>query len=73
MLVIAKFPFSFAIAAIAGVLEFVPLVGDLASGILIMGIAVVTGYKHWLMILVFLAIWRGLQDYLNSPLLMGAV
>jgi predicted PurR-regulated permease PerM len=71
VLVIAQFPFSFAIAAIAGMLEFIPLVGALGSAILIMGIALVTGYKHWLIILVFLAVWRGLQDYLNSPLLMG--
>jgi predicted PurR-regulated permease PerM len=70
-LVIAQFPFSFAIAAIAGVMEFVPLVGALASSILILGMAILTGYKHWLAILVFILIWRGLQDYLNSPLLMG--
>jgi predicted PurR-regulated permease PerM len=38
---------------------------------LIMGVALVTGYPHWLGILIFLLIWRGLQDYLNSPLLMG--
>jgi predicted PurR-regulated permease PerM len=71
LLVIVQFPYSFAIAAIAGVLEFIPLVGALASGILIMGMAVLTGYKHWLAILIFLLVWRGLQDYLNSPLLMG--
>jgi len=69
--VIAQLPFSFAIAAIAGILEFIPLVGALASAILIMGIAIVTGYKHWLIILIFLAVWRGLQDYVSSPLLMG--
>jgi predicted PurR-regulated permease PerM len=64
------FPFAFAIAAISGILEFIPLVGALASAILIIGIAIVTGYKHWLFILVFLTVWHGLQDYLNSPLLM---
>jgi predicted PurR-regulated permease PerM len=68
---IARFPFSFAIASIAGVLEFIPLVGALVSGVLIMAIAIATGYEHWLVVLIFLLVWRGLQDYLNSPLLMG--
>jgi predicted PurR-regulated permease PerM len=67
----AHFPFSFAIAAIAAIFEFIPLLGPLASGIMIMSIAVVTGYQHWLAILVFLVVWRGLQDYVNSPWLMG--
>jgi len=71
VLVLARFPFPFAIGAIGGALEFIPLIGALASGILIMGIALVTGYPHWLAILIFLLIWRGIQDYLNSPLLMG--
>jgi len=70
-LVSASFPFSFLIAAIAGVLDFIPVVGAVASASLIMGMTFVTGYKHWLLILVFLLIWRVLQDYLNSPLLMG--
>jgi predicted PurR-regulated permease PerM len=71
VLVIARFPFSFAIAAIGGALEFIPLVGALTSGILIMGVALVTGYPHWLVILIFLLVWRGMQDYLNSPFLMA--
>jgi predicted PurR-regulated permease PerM len=33
--------------------------------------AIVTGYRHWLAILIFLIVWRGLQDYVTSPLLMG--
>jgi predicted PurR-regulated permease PerM len=70
-LLLARFPFSFPIAAIAGVLEFIPMLGAVASASLIMGMAIVTGYKHWLLILLFLLVWRGLQDYLNSPLLMG--
>ena len=28
-------------------------------------------FQYSLVILVFLLVWRGLQDYLNSPLLMG--
>jgi predicted PurR-regulated permease PerM len=46
VLLIARFPFSFAIAAIGGALEFIPLVGALTSGILMMGVALVTGYRQ---------------------------
>ena len=44
----ARFPFSFAIAAFGGAFEFIRLVGALTSGILIMGVALVTGYPHGL-------------------------
>jgi len=68
VLVIARFPFSFAIVASGVALEFIPLVGALTSGILIMEVALVTGYQHWLAILIFLLVWRGLQDYFEfSP------
>lgn len=71
ILVFAGFPYSFPIAAIAGVLEFIPVMGALTGNITIMGMAIVTGYRHWLVILIFLIVWRGLQDYVTSPLLMG--
>jgi predicted PurR-regulated permease PerM len=70
-LVLAGFPYALAVGAIAGVLEFIPFVGPLISFILIMGIATLVGFPHWLLILVFLALWRGTQDYVMSPYLMG--
>ena len=71
ILVLTGFPYAFPIAAIAGVLEFIPVVGALTGNVTIMGMAIVTGYRHWLAILIFLIVWRGLQDYVTSPLLMG--
>jgi predicted PurR-regulated permease PerM len=29
------------------------------------------GYSHWLALIVFLGIWRLVQDYVNSPRIMG--
>jgi len=70
-LLLAGFPNALAVGAIAGVLEFIPFVGPLISFILIVGIAILTGFPHWLLIVVFLALWRGIQDYIMAPYLMG--
>jgi predicted PurR-regulated permease PerM len=34
-------------------------------------VALLTGYKHWLMLFVFLGVWRLIQDYVASPRIMG--
>jgi predicted PurR-regulated permease PerM len=28
-------------------------------------------YKHWLMLVIFLGVWRLIQDYVSSPRIMG--
>jgi len=70
-LLLAQFPYAFALGAIAGLLEFIPFVGPLVTAVLILGMAILTGYTHWLVVLVFLIVWRGIQDYVTSPHLMG--
>jgi len=70
-LLLAQFPYAFALGAIAGLLEFIPFVGPLVTALLILGMAVLTGYTHWFVVLVFLILWRGIQDYITSPYLMG--
>ncbi len=70
-LLIIRFPYAFAIGAVAGVLEFIPLMGALITACLILGMAALTGYSHWIGIVLFLAIWRIVQDYVSSPYLMG--
>ena len=52
---------------IGGVLEFIPVVGPLAAGLIIISVALLTSYQHWIALLVFLAVWRGMQDYVSSP------
>ena len=29
------------------------------------------GYKHWLVLIIFLGVWRLIQDYVSSPRIMG--
>jgi predicted PurR-regulated permease PerM len=29
------------------------------------------GYKHWLVLIIFLGTWRLIQDYVSSPRIMG--
>ncbi len=70
-LLIAGFPYALAVGAISGILEFIPFIGPLIAFILIVGMAILTGYPHWLMVFVFLILWRGIQDYVTSPYLMG--
>jgi len=36
-----------------------------------LSIAVLINYSHWALLLVFLAVWRILQDYVISPRIMG--
>jgi len=54
-----------------GLLEFIPVVGPFVAGVLILGVALLTGYQHWVVILVFLIAWRLIQDYVVSPRIMG--
>jgi predicted PurR-regulated permease PerM len=70
-LLLARFPYAFALGAIAGLLEFIPFVGPLVTALLILGMAILTGYTHWVVVVVFLILWRGIQDYVTSPYLMG--
>jgi predicted PurR-regulated permease PerM len=70
-LLIARFPYAFAVAAIAGVLEFIPLAGPLIALVMFVSIAFLTGYSHWIAVIVFWLVWRGVQDYVNTPRVMG--
>ena len=36
-----------------------------------MVVAVLTGYSHWAAVLLFLIVWRLIQDYVISPRIMG--
>jgi predicted PurR-regulated permease PerM len=60
------------LATIAFPLEFVPLVGPMASAVIIMIVVIFTGYAHPFWVLIFLAVYRLFQDYVLSPHLMAA-
>jgi predicted PurR-regulated permease PerM len=56
---------------LAGIFEFVPVVGPAVAAIIIFVIAVLTSYPHLIWIVLFLGVWRLLQDYVNAPRIMG--
>lgn len=64
-------PYAFLLAAIAAVLEFIPLLGPLVAAIIAIVVAGVAGYGHLLWIAAFIAVYRGFQDYVLSPKLMS--
>ena len=60
-----------ALGMLGGMLEFVPVVGPLVAAITIVAVALLMSYQHWLVLIVFLGIWRLIQDYVSSPRIMG--
>jgi len=64
-------PYSLVLGTIGGLLEFIPVVGPLAAGVIIIIVALLTSYQHWAVLLLFLLAWRMIQDYVSSPRIMG--
>ena len=63
--------YALVLGTIGGMLEFVPVVGPLVGALTIIAVALLMGYKHWLVLIVFLGVWRLIQDYVSSPRIMG--
>lgn len=68
---IAGVPYGLLLAALAGVLEFVPVLGPLAAAAICIGVAGISGYDHVLAIVGFIAVYRVFQDYALNPYLMS--
>ena len=66
-----RVPYALVLGTVGGLLEFIPVVGPLVAAVTIVGVALLMGYKHWLVLIVFLGIWRLIQDYVSSPRIMG--
>jgi predicted PurR-regulated permease PerM len=66
-----RVPFALMLGTAGGILEFIPVVGPLVASFLIIGVAVLTGYPHWIIVGVFLIAWRLIQDYVVAPRVMG--
>ncbi len=64
-------PYAFILGPLAGIFEFVPVVGPAVAAVLVFAVAGLTGYDHLLWLVLFLGGWRLLQDYVNSPRIMG--
>ena len=63
--------YALVLGTLGGVLEFVPVVGPLVGALAIISVALLMSYKHWLVLVIFLVIWRLVQDYVSSPRIMG--
>jgi len=65
-------PYSFVLGALGGFMEFVPVVGPLVAAISIVGVAFLSNYTHLFWLVLFLGVWRLIQDYVISPRIMGS-
>jgi predicted PurR-regulated permease PerM len=70
-LALMKVRYALMLGTAGGILEFIPLVGPLLAALLIMSVALLTGFPHWLIVGLFLLAWRLVQDYFVSPRIMG--
>jgi predicted PurR-regulated permease PerM len=66
-----RVPYALMLGTAGGALEFVPVVGPLLAGVAMMVVAILSGYPHWALLLLFLVVWRMVQDYVISPRIMG--
>ena len=71
VLSLLRVPYAAAVGAVAGGLEFIPVVGPLVGAVAILGVAFLANYHHVLIVAAFLGLWRLLQDYVTAPRLMG--
>jgi predicted PurR-regulated permease PerM len=64
------FPYALALGLLGGVLEFLPVVGWIASAVAILTTGFLT-HSHWIWMAGLLVVWRLVQNYVNSPRIMG--
>ncbi|HXZ39223.1 MAG TPA: AI-2E family transporter [Terriglobales bacterium] len=66
-----RVPYALTLGTAGGLMEFIPVVGPLVAAVLILTVALLMSYSHWLILLIFLGVWRLVQDYVVSPRIMG--
>jgi predicted PurR-regulated permease PerM len=71
VLSLMRVPYSFVLGPVAGFLEFIPVVGPAIAAVSVVAISVLGGYAHPVWLIVFLAVWRLLQDYVTAPRVLG--
>ena len=64
-------PYAVLLACQAALLEFIPVIGPLVAGLIMLVVAGFAGFQHLWWIVVFWLVYRGVQDYVISPHLMG--
>jgi len=71
MLGVIRMPYALVLGTVGGLLEFVPVVGPMVAAVTIISVALLMSFPHWLAIIIFLGVWRLVQDYVTSPRIMG--
>lgn len=66
-----RMPYALILGTAGGMMEFIPVVGPLVAAAVILIVALLMSYPHWLLLLLFLGAWRLVQDYVISPRIMG--
>ena len=69
-LLILRFPYALPLAVVGGVLEFLPAVGWVTAAAVILTIGTLV-HAHWIWMAGLIVVWRVVQDYVNSPRIMG--
>jgi predicted PurR-regulated permease PerM len=69
-MLVLGFPYAIALGLLGGMLEFLPAVGWIASAAVILTTGFLT-HSHWIWMAGLLVLWRLVQDYVNSPRIMG--
>jgi predicted PurR-regulated permease PerM len=64
-------PYAVLLSAIAAPLEFIPFIGPLLGTVVILLVALFTGYAHFWWIVIFFIVYRLFQDYALQPYLMS--
>ena len=71
VLALMRVPNALILGPLAGICEFVPVVGPAVASAVIWGLAILLGYPHILALFLVLGTWRVIQDYVNAPRVMG--
>lgn len=70
--VVVGVPFGVLLAALAALLEFIPLIGPLTAAGLALLVALIAGYQHLDWLAIFFVAYRIFQDYIVSPRIMSS-
>src|SRR6202451_296857 len=50
VLAMMRMPYAMVLGTVGGLLEFIPVVGPMVAAVIIVGVALLMGYKHWLVL-----------------------
>jgi predicted PurR-regulated permease PerM len=69
-MLLLRFPYAIALGLLGGALEFLPMVGWIISAAAILTVGYLS-HAHWIWMAALVVAWRIVQDYVNSPRIMG--